>query len=284
MALESNLNSMKIPAREQVHKLPSGCYTYGDSLPKELAIKPYSFVTEGYLISNRKWHDKMKAILEKVTVFPEGFDLDQLLVADAYFIFACARALTYGEHYTFTTKCPACGHEEKHTFSVPEELPVHIWFNGEDPIKPKKGSDVNATENVSKRGGSMVDDKFFTVELPYIKDAVQLQFPTLGGERLLGERFATLEKSGATNVTEEQEIARIASHIHSVNGGMPDTPFEAEDYVKAIEGVDMVALADAITEKECGISFTGEIECENCGHIYPNELPLRADFFRRSRS
>lgn len=290
MPLKTNLDSASIPLREMEVRLPSAGIPYiGEfpNFPKSVVVTPYSFMTESLLISSRGWFDKIRDMLAKVAKLPEGFNPLDLIQGDAYFIFACARALTYGEIYTFPSVCPECGTKETHKMKVPEELPVHCWVREEDELpefKKLSGAAVNTPENMLKRGGSRVSDDYFRLTLPTIKDDIVFKYISMDDDRALSERYKQIEKLGARDTAGRKEISRIASHIVSVNE-TTGTLAETEDYVARIVGEDMVALQDALRTRSCGIIFDGTVTCENpsCGAEYEHSIPLRREFFRRSR-
>ena len=275
MAIQTNLDNKDIyPERETEYRLPSGGITYLDKhpdFPSTIVIAPYSFETESILLTNMSSFDKLMRILPRIVVnFPKDFDWSTILLGDATFAFICARSSTYGETFNINSICPACGHSEKNTVSVPTEVPTVNW------IRPE-----NKEEADKSKGLFLANSRFFEVKLPIVKDLVRLKFLTMADDA----RLTKVKKNMSRVVTDGNDsgsIRRVAEHLVSVNGGEVDDIKEAMDYVRRVKGKDMDALKTAISEKAPGIRETLDIQCEKCGHIYPVTPGFTQNFFRRS--
>ena len=261
MAIKSNNNS--VPPKRTTFKLPSRALPYRalfPNFPEEVQIGPYSYATEEILTdSDEPVSTKLARIAKIVAVnLPQQFDTAHLVGGDLWTIIAIARALTYGESYDFQVTCPSCGHKEGVSIKVPDELPIVCW---ED----------ESAEAMEAR---------LAVKLPHCKDVIQIRYTTIADD-LEMERLVKLN----TNVgggRASRELWSAASHIVAVNGGAPDQLVEAVQYLRGIEGEDMVALNEFIAENGCGPKFEWDVVCDKCGHQYNHFIPLNRDFFRRS--
>jgi hypothetical protein len=258
MAIKSNAS--KVPPKSMEYKLPSGGLLYeksddAEDFPDKVTVHPFDFVTESILLSNMTSTDKSLRILEAVADFPKGFDARNLLVADEYVILAIARALTYGETYKFATICPnpSCSHEEAHNMLIPDELPIKVW--------------------------SKKDVSNLHVQLPNIKDRVDLRFLTVGDEVIIQKQAE--QRESLREGFDVKYLRKMAMHIRAVNNEEIADYSEAEEYLRNnVKGADMVAFKEAILEKSCGIIPNWDIECDKCGKQYISSIPIVRHFFR----
>lgn len=268
MKLKTNLGKVTAPVQE--YRLPSGGLMYqlggGKEFPGVIQISPFGFTTESVLVSNLSSSDKMSKIVKDICTLPEGFEPRQLLLADQYFILAVARALTYGEDYVFSSKCPSCGFKEKHTLKVPDQIPTRLWTKDPEAVRPDEVLLLSSLHCRLPVAGDVIDFRFLTAE----DNENSLKY---------AEEKRKLEPS-----QDHAFLRRIAMHIRAVNG----TPISAsdwhdleEDYIKKIRGQDMVALRDGIEKMSCGFITDWAIECDNCGHPYTAYIPVTNNFFRR---
>jgi hypothetical protein len=206
----------------------------------------------------------MVNIIKDVTELPQGFDPYDLFISDQHMILAIARSLTYGEKYTFSSLCPHCGHEEKHSLKVPDEIPCRIWTDNDE---------------LSNSPG-YVNVKKFTVRLPICKDTLELKFQTIRDN----ERAAKYgdEKKKIISGYDPSYIRRMALSIKSVNGEEVDDIEQLErEFVTKLRGPDMVHLKDQIEALSCGIIQNWDIQCAKCSTSYRAYIPLLTSFFRR---
>ncbi len=258
--MRSNLFDNSVPAQAMEYRLPSAGLPYlkkFPEFPETVVISPYTMETEGYLLGVTSTHDKMTFVTGKVTKLPSGFNVNELLIADEFFILAVARALTYGEMYSFRCQCPNCGHLESPQMRVPDELPVKVWDRQSPPVLERR-----------LPCGDLVGFKFMTVREDdqanrYVRELVN--------------------KSGDTANVAEGPIGymrRMAYHVETVNGDPPANIAEADQWVMKLKGPDMVAFTEAINQLGCGIRYDWIIECDKCQYIYERTIPLVGDFFR----
>jgi hypothetical protein len=257
MAIKSN--ATKVPVAHLELKLPSAGITYGPDFPDTVTIKPFSIRTEAVLNGNTGALEKMQAIATAVASFGSAGYPSDMLVADQYFVLAVARALTYGENYEFSTKCPACGATERVSLKVPEHLPVRVWDKSKPPT--------------------------LSVKLPHTKDVVEFRYITVSDEIAIQQYEKQLRNAGGDGpaIDDMVFVRRQSKQIVSVNGGKPDDIAEADAYASSITGADMAALQDAIDANLPGIQYRWKLSCDKCGHKYETFIPITQDFFRRNR-
>jgi len=269
MALKSNLFTVAGLAQVREFRLPSGGLPYRErfpDFPSTVIIQPYSFQTEGILVTNLQFLDKLRMVAEKVvTNFPDGFDFRELLSSDLVTILTLARALTYGEKYKFSSTCPACGTVEKHELKIPDDLPVRNWN--------QETMDQVRSET--------------TITLPVCRDKISLHFMTVEEEKALGESLAGTRKQMsdaalAASGLGNPKLIRTARKIATVNETRADTPEEMLEYLKKVQGADMVALLEGIKDAEPGLNFTWDMVCPvaACATEYKEEMATSMEFFR----
>lgn len=271
MALASNFGKKQAsPVREEEYALPSAGIPYLGAfpdMPKNVVIKPYSFQTESILISNLSAYDKFIKMLPKVvTNFPAEFKWGEMLLDDMIFVFVCARALTYGETFSFTAVCPSCSHNEKLDMHIPADAPTIRWVRPGEKASPKKGI-------------FLADDKFFNIFLPNLKDEVRIKFLTLAEDNKLTQNKSRMSQTIKSD--DSSFLRRLAMNVVSVNGGEPDSPKEVMDYLMNLQGEDMVVFKDELEAKSPGFMDRLPIECEKCNHQYSVVPGFTSNFFRR---
>jgi len=267
MKLKTNLEKTAPPVGE--YKLPSSglFYKLGDGkiFPPTIKVKPYGFITEAILVTTLTSSEKMVGIIKDVAELPEGFDPFDMFVADQHMILAIARSLTYGERYSFSSTCPSCGFEEKHSLKVPDEIPVKIWTDNAEQAKTP----------------GYVHTKNFTFRLTECKDTVELKFPTIkDNER--ANKYGEEKKKIITSY-EPSYIRRLAIHIKSVNGeevGPNDLDQLENEFILKLRGPDMVELKKKIDDNSCGIIQNWDIQCNKCSEAYKTFIPILSSFFR----
>lgn len=259
MAFKTNLDVRDLtPSME--YKLPSAGIPYlakYPDFPETVVIKPFSMATEAYLMGNATAVDKMQYITSAVAKFPNGFDLNDLLVSDEYLILAIARALTYGEKYSFRCQCPSCGYSSIEDVIVPDNLPVKVWSRDTPPK--------------------------CEILLPVSKDMIEVKWLTIKDDREISKFIKQTESIGASGNVNNGWVRRTAYHLKSVNGGEPDNMMDAEAYMKRLPGPDVVAFNDLIEQNGCGIKYDWWIKCDKCSFLYDRSVPITSDFFRRNQ-
>jgi hypothetical protein len=264
MPIKTNLDTAAVSYPEFETGLPSGGWAYRtkeSQFPEKIIVMPYSWETQGILTTNLTAPDKLKRVASMVVKgLPEGFSIDDLLTSDQYYILAIARSLTYGENYNFQADCTRCGHKEKISVKVPDQLPVRSW-------------DFKSSAEFQK---------YLTVQLPICKDSVILKYPSIFDDMEV-TRINRLNRV-AKKLEEDDEkalINRIAIHIKSVNNSLPDSFDEVCNYISRVRGEDMAFLQDKIDEKNCGITYSWDVECDKCQNHYAVRIPIQHHFFRR---
>lgn len=262
MPITSNLDSGKIAPIMQEYNLPSYGLTYDGKFGPLVTVRPYSFNTEKILLTNLKGSEKLVKIAAAVTHAPSDFDINNFLMADILTILAIARGLTYGEEYSFRATCPECGTKENCRVKVPTELSVKTW------------ADYSTKEDL---------EKAMEFNLPIGKDRVAIKLLTIGDEISL-ERTATQNAAASrTDIAEERYMIRLAMQLRSVNGGVPDNLQEAREYIKRLEGENMVTYERTLDAMSIGIVFAWKIACDGCGFQYDANVPMgTGGFFRRN--
>ena len=208
-------------------------------------------------MGNATASDKMQYITSMVANFPIGFNTDDLLVNDEYLILAIARALTYGEKYSFRCQCPSCGYSSVEEIVIPDSLPVRVWDRESHPS--------------------------CDIILPVSKDTIELKWLTIKDDREIAKFVKRVESTNSANPVNVGWIRRMAYHVKSINGGEPDQISDVEEYLKRLPGPDMVNFVDAIEEKGCGIKYEWWLSCDKCSFLYDRSVPITSDFFRRNQ-
>ena len=262
MAIQTNLDSDKIAPIVEEFQLPSCGLLYDGKLGPTVKIHPYSFDTERYLMTNLKGNEKMARVAAVcLKLGKDGLQPDALLMHDVFTILAIARGLTYGEQYSFRSECPECDFKETHQVKVPKDLPVKTW------------SEYATKEEL---------EKAMEFTLPHGGDKIAIRHFTMKDENDLESTANQIAAASRSDLDEERYMTRLAMHLVSVNGGVPENHTEARKYIKRLEGPNMVAYEEGIGNKRCGIVFAWQVLCggEGCTHRYEALVPMAGNFFR----
>ena len=190
----------------------------------------------------------------KRLICDKSIDPQTLILGDKNALVIAARIAAYGNIYTTEVDCPACGHNQKHSFDLGEL----------EPRQSGGWEDFNVVEN---------DDCTFTTVLPRSK--AEVTFKLLNGydeQKISNLTAADRKKRQEKNVTRQLEGMIVA-----VNGS---EDLEMIRYlVDNIPSADSRHLRSVYRMAMPNIDMTQTFECTECDYEQDMEVPLSADFF-----
>jgi len=234
-ATEGAAASAEITRYSESHTLPSGVFD-GEVTIMEMTTKEESLMSK-----QKKLRDgsAVLSVLQSCT-HPE-LPLDDLLLPDRYYLMVQIRRITYGDAYTFGTRCPSCGHP------------------------------FDATANLAKLPRlDLKEDPDHEYELQLPRSGHTIRWKHLRGK---DEKVLLLARKSP----DDDAIVPVSLNLHcvSVNGNTEYDPA----FFEKLGGMDSNAFRDHILENGCGLDTVLEVECPDCGHDFTVDMPVDVDFF-----
>lgn len=258
MALKHN-KSPKPSTREVT--LPSEGYPYEKLKGGKLVIKAFNWETETLFYSGGgtslvKESARLTEVIKRIAIWPENFNVTDLLEGDSMYALLAAKSLSYDERYQFKTMCPACDSEEEHNLIIPDHMPANRY-----------PQDFNGVLKVTTSDGNEVDLRFLT-----LRDDIECH-------RLARERVnkSLIPKD---SLDADYAINRLCFSLIAANGGKPDTLQESRDFFREMNAVERGEIETFLVKYAPGINSNLSITCPQCGHKYDTVMPITTDFFR----
>jgi hypothetical protein len=220
-------------------------------------------------IEIRQMTAKEEDILTSRTLLKKGIALDRvmrnlicdksidhqtLVLGDKNAVVIATRISAYGNIYTTEVECPACGHNQKHSFDL-----------GDLSLRESSGwGDFNVVEN---------DDCTFTTVLPRSK--VEVTFKLLNGYD--EQKITNFTESDRKKKQEKNVTRQLEGMIVAVNG-LEDLK-TIRYLVENIPSADSRHLRSVYRMAMPNVDMAQEFECEECDYEQEMEVPLTAQFF-----
>lgn len=241
---------MSIKINDHLNQYEFGCNLPSDG--REIKFKPFTTGQMKKLLTYENTEDPfvVEEMLDDLIVncvINEGFNLDELLLQDRFYLLLKIRAASKGDVYSFTYKCPKCDTETPDNIKI-SELPVKEMNIDTTPIP--------LTDTLS-------------VKMKLITRGEQKQVQNLiGGARLtpqqkMVEAITTgVAVSMDTFITAEEEDSEVplGEKVEFINLGLPTSGFEL--------------LKDWLEANDFGIVFEAPIHCMQCGHKETFNIPI----------
>ena len=173
-----------------------------------------------------------------------GIDVDDILLADKYYIIYWQRANTYvGDHFAIECECEDCHKKEKVNFTV-------------DQLEVK----------------SIKDDCPFLneIELPS-GNKVELGYLRIGDEAKIAEALRMVP--GA-----DPDVMNLSAVIKTINGEEKSTK-EKYDFLTTADMSDVLVITKLLTENELSIVPSIKHVCTGCGRSAEIDISFQPNFF-----
>jgi hypothetical protein len=194
-------------------------------------------------------------VLRNVIV-DKRIEVSSLLIGDKNAIVIAIRVSGYGNEYTTSVTCPACGVNQEFMFDLNE-------------CEAKDTADETKDAGVVDNG-----DGTFNVALPRTEIDITFSLMTGREEKRLLKLLESSKRSkdGEHNVTQQ-----LKTIIEQVNGD--DDPKLISYVVENLPSLDSRYLRNAYKATNPDLDLTQEFACSECDHEQEMEVPLTADFF-----
>lgn len=232
-------------------QLPSRGIPYDGLVPGgEVTIRPITTDEEEILQGRKDRRKKLDEVIQMCVVSPD-IAIEDLLVADRFFLLIQIRAFSYGSSYQFDLRCPNCNIKFNRKMNLPDDLAVFILDD--------------------------TDTEPYEVELPISGTKLGLRRLRMRDEDDIARFGRTQTQTGDRDPTYRY---RLAKHIVTIDGQSVDAN-AALNFVKGgMIGGDSAAMRTAMDDADCGFDFTVEHECPDCHHDWKAVFPQTEDFFR----
>jgi hypothetical protein len=239
--------------------LPSGGRYYPEGHPlhnedtieiKQMTAKEEDILTSRTLLKKGIALDRVIQSL----ICNKAIDPQTLLMGDKNALIVAIRAASYGNIYTTTVECPACGISGEHSFDL-NELETYSGRSFEG---------LNVREN---------DDCTFTTVLP--RAGVEVAFKLLNGYD--EKKMSNMADADRKNRRDRSITRQLETTIVSVN--------ESTDLKDIGHLVENMPSADARHMRTIyrlampDLDMSQEFICTDCDHSQEMEVPLSVDFF-----
>lgn len=200
-------------------------------------------------------------LIERCTTVPQGFDTSKLINQDLLFLLFKLRILSYGDDFSFKTKCPECGKRTTVKIKL-SELTVHTLEEGYE--------------------GKL------QVVLPHRGDKVFTKFLTVGEGDDIAKEVKRLRKKFADSESDPSvslRVARMIERIELVEANKAgDTeltdPVDILKYVEELTDLDSIAIQSTVENIKVGVDPEVETKCSECGEYIDVYVSFSAEFFR----
>jgi len=206
---------------------------------------------------------KLDAIIKTCTKFPDGFTSKDLLLTDRFAILLAQRTKTFGPIYQFQVRCESCKTQFQHTVDIVNDF-----------------SEVPGTDELVEP---------FPVPLPESGITVHLRFLRGHDDEQIAKNAKRI-KLQSNDDHDPTYLLRIAMQIVRIETEEGDEDTERlkqlpwkQKWVENMSAGDLIALEDALNDKEPGIDTRIYPECGRCGHTSEQTMPLDGGFFRPRR-
>jgi len=249
----------------QFIRLPSRGLLYDGLLPDgKLNVIPMTAREEKLLAgASGDLTEVIDTIFQRCVVMGPDLKPSMFLSSDRFYTLLMLRATSYGQDYTFSVTCDACGFDFTKTVNIPDDFEtIYLEDDVQEPF-----------EVVLPMSGKKVGFR-----LPRGSDEVMI---AKYSERMLGGRGK--KRTVAKKQGDPAYIYRTALLIETLdNIDVSDTQLMKDkiEFVEKLIGGDSMALQAAIRDNDCGIDTEMLERCPRCNKINEFIMPFTAEFFR----
>jgi hypothetical protein len=264
-----NLDFLQLPYEPL--ELPSKGYFYEESVPEikngTINIRKMIAKDERLLdsINRLNFYNKWSSVIKNCT--KENFDPFDLTLFDVFYIIYWLRAKTFGSKYEINTTCPHCNTEQSHYLDISNFPITYIEKKIQEPFNVELFNDGNS--NII---------------------SVKIKYPRLGDiVESSKKNHSDLSKKGV-RISETLYLRFLCTTEMTIpqNGNIEIlNPEEHErlmlDIYEKLPADSLLNITDEYENYEHGIINNIDLQCIDCGELFP-QLPLfTEDFFRPTK-
>ncbi|MCK9557747.1 MAG: hypothetical protein M0R50_06870 [Candidatus Cloacimonetes bacterium] len=222
-------------------------------------------------------------MLKECCRFPDGFDIQDMLVGDQIYLLYYLRGITHGNEYEFITTCPnqQCQQASTNSVDLNELVNTIVWADESLGTEPFKISLPYLTKTTGREISASI--RFLRVrDASGIQRAKKAQSIIGGASRA---KIKPRDRIAATANHNRDEIALddiVTQNIETVIVdimGVTDR-FKIRNIVSKMHSTDLAVIREWLQEHTPSIETMIEIQCANCGETHSAMLPITESFFR----
>lgn len=205
--------------------------------------------------SSQSSGSQVHQMIQRTTTSPKEFDVANLTLPDTLYLLFKLRILSYGNEYSFRTRCPECG---------------------------KK---IEVTVDLSELNVETLEDNYadsMTVELPHRGDTVVTKILTNADVEEINNEIKRRKRKNPND--ESEYILRIVRSIAKIKLKKDKSelthPIDIERYVNSLTDLDASAIIYARDSVSFGITPVVEKVCPECREYIDVNMNFSGDFFR----
>jgi hypothetical protein len=263
--------------------LPSKGLYYGWS-SGVVSVRAWSAKIDKILATSRlaQTGQSIDYMLKECCRFPDGFDIQDMLVGDQIYLLYYLRGITHGNEYEFATTCPnqQCQQTATHSVDLNELVSTIMWADeslGSEPFKIK-------LPYLSKTTSREITA---SIRFLRVRDASQIQ-RTKKAQNVMGgtsrarikprDRISSIDRSHDEVVLDDVVTQNIETVIVDIMGSVDR--FKIKSIVSKMHSTDIAVIREWLTDHTPGIETMIEMQCANCGETHRAMLPITESFFR----
>lgn len=211
--------------------------------------------------SNISANKALHQLINRTIVSPESFDVEKLTLPDTLYVLFKLRALSYGNIYSFKTRCPECGSR----IDVEVNLSELCVYGLEEDYK-----------------------ETLVVTLPHSQDTAYIKLSTNEDLEYLNKEIKRRKKRNPQD--DSKYVLDIVYSLEKIKLKSPNKdgkkelthPLDLEVYVNSLTDLDAMTIMSLRDSIQYGIAPTIEHTCSECGETIDVSLQFQGDFFRPS--
>jgi hypothetical protein len=249
------------------------------------------------VVSVRAWSSKIDKILANSRLaqtgqsidymlreccrFPDGFDVQDMLVGDQIYLLYYLRGITHGNEYEFALTCPnqQCQRVSTHSVDLNELVNTIVWADESLGTEPFIVNLPYLTRITGKEISASV--RFLRVHDANIIQRTKKAKNIIGGSRAKikpRDRIQQTDQSKDDIVLDDIVTQNIETVITDIMG-VADR-FKIKNVVDKMHSTDIATIRDWLSKHTPSIETVVEVQCANCGETHNIMLPITESFFR----
>ena len=221
-------------------------------------------------------------MLKECCRFPDGFDIQDMLVGDQIYLLYYLRGITHGNEYEFATTCPnqQCQQIATHSIDLNELVNTIVWADdslGSEPFRVD-------LSYLSKSTGRAISA---SIRFLRVRDASQIQ-RAKKAQNIIGgssrarikprDRMPPVDHSHDEVMLDDIVTQNIETVIVDIMGSTDR--FKIKSIVGKMHSTDIAIIREWLTEHTPSIETMVEMQCASCGETSRAMLPITESFFR----
>lgn len=221
-------------------------------------------------------------MLRECCRFPDGFDVQDLLVGDQIYLLYYLRGITHGNMYEFAAVCPnqQCKCTSTHSVDLNELVHSIVWADeslGPEPFRV----DLPYLSKITGR------DFYASVKFLRVRDASNIRRAKKAQNVINGASRVKIKTRNKTQQPQQRSdditiddvvTQNIETVIADVNGCTDR--FKIRSIVNKMQSTDIAVIREWLTDHTPSLETMVELTCPGCGEAYSAMLPITESFFR----